>query len=55
MTVGASVFLALVAVYGIYAVTKYAIKKGMYSHIVGFVREYSPSRSMSVTNNLTKE
>lgn len=55
MTVGASVFLALVAVYGIYAVTEYAIKKGMYSHIEGFVREYYPSRSMSVTNNLTKE
>lgn len=30
MTVGASVFLALVAAYGIYAVTKYAIKKGTY-------------------------
>lgn len=37
MTVGASVFLALVAAYGIYAVTKYAIKKGTYvqSHFLG--------------------
>lgn len=30
MTVGASVFLALVEAYGIYAVTRYAIKKGTY-------------------------
>lgn len=43
LTVGASVFLALVAAYGIYAVTKYAIKKGTYvqSHL-GLVREYYP-------------
>lgn len=52
MTVGAPLFLALVAAYGIYAVTRYAIKKGMCSHIVGLVREYYPLRSMSVTKNL---